>query len=249
MSTAELKAGRGITGESTLRTGTAGPDCEGTNLSRMRHKASSFKWIFRCYLTGKFKASTVFIFGGCEVLMRAWSRRSPNGLHNAKSSPSVLPGHFRPDLSQIIVLLVWGVKRSFAKALQSSSVFFLFSSSQGIAPTCKLLAAPQLQGILVLYHNMPVPRAHPQDAMNTGSKQKRKKEGNSNRRCKEFKTDKPILQFVPQEKIAHLGSGLSSQTRCFFVSKGLPHLLSVCFSVESRCARSHCHCVLLNFQI
>lgn len=185
--------------------------------------------------------------------MRAWSWRSPNGLHNTKPSSSVLPGHFRPDLSQLIVLL-WGVKHSFANALQSSSIFLLFSTPQGMAPTRKLLAAPQIQRILVLHLNLPVPRAHPWNTMNTGSKQttksaRRKKERNSNRRCKVFKTDKPLLQFVPQEKIAHLASGLSSQARCIFVSKGLPHLLSVCFSNKSRCTWSRCHYVPLNFQI
>lgn len=178
--TAELRVGRAITGESRLRTGTACPGRGGTSLSGARREVSSSRWIFRCYLTGKLKASILFIFGGREVLMRAWSWRSPNGLYNAKSSPSVLPGHFRPDLSQLIVLLVWGVKDSFANALQSSSVFLLFSSPQGMAPTGKLLAAPHLQGFL--HHNVPMPWAHPRDAMNTGRskgqnlQKKRKKE-------------------------------------------------------------------------
>lgn len=68
------------------------------------------------------------------------------GYTKVKSSPSVLPGHFGPDLSQLVVLLVSGAKHSFANTLRSSSAFLLFVSTQGRAPTCKLLVAPQLPG-------------------------------------------------------------------------------------------------------
>lgn len=106
--------------------------------------------------------------------------------------PSWFPAHFRPDLLQLIVVLVLGVKHSLANTLQSCLSSCYFCLPRAGHPTCKLLVALQLPGDPSPPHSKPLLL---ECILMMPKRRKKRIETyrNSNRRYEVFKKDKSFL--------------------------------------------------------
>lgn len=104
-----------------------------------------------------------------------------------KSSPSVLPGHFRPDLSQLVVLL----SQVLSTALLihcNPHLPSCYSCPPGAGhPPVSFLLLPSCQGMVVLHHNVPLWQEHPRGAKDRGSKN-----NNIKKKYKKYKGDAEI---------------------------------------------------------